>query len=288
MAVQIGILFAVVTLLSWGAADFFAKKGIDKVGHTTALLLNQAVAIGPIALFALLLYKVPVPTPQIILFVLAAGVLSFLGYFFLYKGLNKGHLSIVSPISASWFVITTLVASVLFGEVLSGMQVLGVAVVFAGIFLASTNLNDFRRHIGKGKSNGILEALLSMLTWGFAFALIKPVVTAEGPVVALLFSRIVGLGALFACIGLTKTKLAFPKGAILLFLVLAGLLDAVGFAGYNIGIDTQYIAIVAPIAAAYPAVTILLARFSLKEKIAKTQQIGVVAILAGLILILLQ
>ena len=36
-----GIVFAVAAMLSWGFADFFAKKAIDKIGFARALLENQ-------------------------------------------------------------------------------------------------------------------------------------------------------------------------------------------------------------------------------------------------------
>ena len=42
-----------------------------------------------------------------------------------------------------------------------------------------------------------------------------------------------------------------------------------------------------PIAATYPAVTIMLAYFFLKEKIVTNQKIGIIAILAGIALVAL-
>jgi drug/metabolite transporter (DMT)-like permease len=287
MAIEIGVLFAVATMLSWGAADYFAKKAIDKVGSVVALLLNQAIAIGPIVAFALLTAPMPALSVNLVLLVLITGVLSLLGYFYLYKGLSKGNLSVVSPISASWFVITALLAAILFTEILTPLHTAGILVVFAGVFLASTNLSEFRRSVGLGRSNGVLEALISMVTWGFAFALVKPIVDAAGPVMALLMTRIVAGGSLLLWTKAAKTQLSLPAKSVLMFLVAAGLLDAFGFAAYNIGVATQYVSVVSPIAAAYPAVSILLARFLLKEHLATTQKIGVVAILTGLALVAL-
>jgi transporter family protein len=206
MALEIGIFFALATLLSWGIADFFAKKAVDKIGHAAALIINQSIAIGPIFIYTILFFKLPPPTLSIVLISIVTGFLGFLGYFYFYKGLKKGNLSIVSPISASWFVITTLIASFIFQEALSPIQITGVVVVFVGIFLASTNLLEFRNNIGKGKSNGVFEALITMIAWGVAFAIIKPVVAAEGPIVALLFVRSIALLSMLTWIGTTKTN----------------------------------------------------------------------------------
>ena len=68
-------------------------------------------------------------------------------------------------------------------------------------------------------------------------------------------------------------------------IALAGLLDLLGFVAFNFGISTAYLSIVGPVAATYPAVTVVLAYFFLKEKIVGNQKVGVIAILAGLALI---
>jgi len=72
---------------------------------------------------------------------------------------------------------------------------------------------------------------------------------------------------------------------VLLLIVSAGLLDFLGFITFNLSMATDYVAVVSPIAATAPAVTIALAYFILKEKAVTNQKIGIIAILTGLILI---
>jgi drug/metabolite transporter (DMT)-like permease len=284
VAFEIGILLALATFIAWGAADFLAKKGVDKVGAVTSLLINQAAALGPILVIALVFSPLPTLSVNLVLLAAVTGLLGFVGYFFLYKGLRKGNLSVVSPISASWFVITTIVAMFLFNETLGVTQIVGVVVVFAGVFFASTNLSEFRRNITKSRSNGATEALVAMVAWGFAFAFIKPVVDMSGPFVALLLARAISFVFLFTYIGVTKTKLAAPNRRILFILISAGLLDAFGYAAFNVSVTTEFVSTISPITAAYPAVTLLLARVFLKEKLEQTQKIGVASILVGLVL----
>jgi drug/metabolite transporter (DMT)-like permease len=124
-----------------------------------------------------------------------------------------------------------------------------------------------------------------MITWGFAFALIKPIVNVAGPIMALMFTRIVAGVTLVAWIKVSKTKFSLPQRAFIVLLIIAGLLDALGFAAYNVGVSTQYVSIISPIAAAYPLVTILLAQFILREHITRNQKIGIAAILSGLVAI---
>ncbi len=75
MALEIGILFAIITMLSWGTADVFAKKAINKIGYKTALLLNQATAIVPLIVLAILFFKPPPLTPELILIIFSAGII---------------------------------------------------------------------------------------------------------------------------------------------------------------------------------------------------------------------
>lgn len=285
MVIEIGVLFAVATMLCWGTSDFLAKKAIDKVGYAAALLASQAIAIGPIIFYAVSSSPLPVLSFNLVLLALVAGVMGLLGYFYLYKGFKKGRLSVVSPISSSWFVITILIAATVFAETLTFLHVIGIIVVFTGVFLISTTLSEFRRSIAQCKTNGVIDALISMGAWGVAFALIKPIVGIAGPVMALMFTRVVSFSSMFLWVKATKIQISIPTTFIFIFIVLSGLLDALGLASYNLGVSTEFVSIVSPVAAAYPAVSILLARFFLKEQLILNQKIGVAAILTGLALV---
>jgi drug/metabolite transporter (DMT)-like permease len=70
-----------------------------------------------------------------------------------------------------------------------------------------------------------------------------------------------------------------------LFIATAGILDFLAFTAFNFSLNTQLVSIVSPIVATAPAVTIVLAYFFLKERIVSNQKLGIIAILAGLILI---
>ena len=59
MTLEIGILFAIGTMLSWGVADFFAKKAIDKTGFKVSLVINQSVSFVPIFIVAILFFRLP-------------------------------------------------------------------------------------------------------------------------------------------------------------------------------------------------------------------------------------
>lgn len=285
MALALGILLAIVALLSWGIADFFAKKAIDKVGYKTALLLNNATAFIPMIVLAVFFFKLPTFSIGLLLITVSAGVLAIIGYVFLYRGFQKGNVSVVSPISASWSVITTLLAVFIFQETLMPLQIIGVIAVFVGVFLASTNFGELKKSIREGRSSGISDGLISMIAWGITYTLLKPLTIAFGPITTLFFLRITAITILFSATKITKTKISIPTKLIYMFIAIAGLLDLLGFVAFNFSISSEFVSIVGPIAASAPAVTVILAYFFLKEKIVSNQKIGIIAILTGLALI---
>ena len=66
-----------------------------------------------------------------------------------------------------------------------------------------------------------------------------------------------------------------PRGGKgLLLLVAAGLLDSGGFVGFNLGVDAAPVALVAPIVAAHPIVTVALAVVLLRERPRSLQWVG--------------
>ncbi len=287
MALALGILFAITAMLSWGTADFFAKKAIDKLGYKISLLLNHLVAFVPLIILAILFFKLPPLTSELVLITISAGILGIIAYIFLYRGFQKGNISVVSPISASWSVITTLLAVLIFKETLMPLQIIGIIAVFIGIFFASTNFAEFKKSIRQGRSSGISDAIISMVAWGITYTLLKPMVTSFGPIISLLFLRIIALTILLSWTKLAPTKFSKPARLIFLFIALSGLLDLLGFAAFNFSVSTDLLSLVGPIAATYPAVTIVLAYFFLKEKIVTNQKIGIIAILAGIALVAL-
>lgn len=78
-----------------------------------------------------------------------------------------------------------------------------------------------------------------MVAWGFVFALIKPIVEATGPAMALLLTRVVAGPSLLLWVKATKTSFSFPSCALFIIIAIAGLLDAFGFASYNTGVATD-------------------------------------------------
>jgi len=286
MALDWGIALAVAAMVSWGVADFLAKKAIDQVGYRTSIVINQAVAFVPILFVTALFFRMPSFSPLLVGETILAGVTGVIGYIFFYRGFGKGNVSVIAPITASWSVITVLLASFLFAEALMPLQIIGVISVFIGVFFASTNFTELKKSVKIGGwSAGAADAVVAMIAWGISYALLKPITSTVGPVIALFLLKILAVTTLFSWIGVTKTKVSFPAKMIFLLLSVAGLLDFVAYLAFNFSLNTQYVSVASAIVATAPAITIALAYIFLKERVVRNQKLGIIAILVGLILI---
>ncbi len=286
MALDWGIALAVAAMVSWGVADFLAKKAIDQIGYKISIIINQAVAFVPAVIVAALFFKMPSFTPTLAFETVLAGVTGVVGYIFFYRGLGKGNVSVVAPITSSWSVITVLLAAFLFAEKLSPLQIVGVVAVFIGVFFASTNFAELKRSIKIGGwSAGAADGVIAMAAWGVSYALLKPITSAVGPVMALFLLKVLAIATILSFTGVAKTKLSLPAKIIVLLLGTAGLLDFFAYLAFNFSLNTQTVSVVSAIVATAPAITIVLAYFFLKERIVRNQKLGIIAILVGLVLI---
>ena len=99
-----------------------------------------------------------------------------------------------------------------------------------------------------------------MLTIGVAMGLIDQVTEAAGPMLAVLVVRSVSIVPTYAFVRFRRMGVRLPsERSGWTLLVAVGLLDAGAYVGYNLGVDSAPVAVIAPIAAAHPVATIALA-----------------------------
>lgn len=279
--ISAGILFAFVTMLSWGVADVFAKKAIEKTGEMKPLLYGQLIGTVPIMFYTAAFLSIPLISLEILAVGVISGFLVITAYLSFYKGMKKGSLAIVNPITGSYLLVTTLLGMIFFQEILKLHHLIAIVLVFAGAFLASADLKKIKLRIVPG----VPEAVFAMLGFGIGLFLIKFVSVATGAIISFLILRIVGLLILLAYSSISRIDIRLPNGNPLGYIILVGVLDAVGQLGYNAAIMREQISLVAPLIAGFPAVTVVLAILFLKERPALNQKAGIVSILAGLVLI---
>ena len=266
-------------MFAWGTGDMLARYATIRLGGPAVALIVLAVGIAPPLALGLSRYPSleAVTGASFIALAVVAGLLFSMGYVFFYRGLERGMISIVSPLSASWLAVTTVLAAILFNETIGWAKGGLIALVLLGIALTSV------RGEGGVPLAGVWYGIAAMLTFGVAFTLWKPLVEEVGPYVAVVSVRTVATVALGSYLVLRRPVGAdFTRNATLL-VITAAVLDSMGFVSYNLGIEREDVSLIAPISAAYPVVTLVLAWVLLRERLSPVRMTGIVVLLSAVI-----
>lgn len=289
-------LFIAVTaglggMLGWGAADFFAKKTIDRIGPITSLVWAHLAGTSIfviVALVALLTgHDLTMPdTTSAWLALAGEGVLQMIVYWFAYQGFEKGKVSVMNPIFASYSGLVALF-SILFLSDNFGIAV-GVALVliFAGNIVLNLDFAELRTTRRVALTPGVKEMTVAAILAAVWTILWDRYVGGRDALVSALWMYAFMTLAAFVLALLTKTKLRGVKSDLWKFLILMGLGEAVAYLSISWGYgSTSKTSIVALISGSFSVPTLILAYLFLKERITRLQLVSVMVILAGIVVL---
>lgn len=287
MALTEGLLLALVTMFSWGIADFIIIGPVKKIGKIPTLLVSGVGGVVALATYALLFQETLVFTAHASLLSLASGFLDLFGLYMFYRSMEKGKLSLVAPIANSWSVIAIAVGFVLFFQIPTTMQLIGAAVVITGLMLASVRINKITTNPGDGVATGVPEAFVALVSWGISHSVIKIPANEIGWLSAsavFLVAQLILISFVFVE---RKISVADTMSKSFASAFLAGLLLALGNISYINGVSSTHFSIVAPVASSAPVITVMLAFMLMKERLTKFQYAGVASVIAGIIIMAL-
>lgn len=282
------ILPGILSMLCWGIAIYLAATVSRKIGNVLTLFWMQlfGLAVGiPYFLWNIREFHyslIPTFLP-VLTFIALFQVVAYLAF---YRGMEKGLVSLVSPLGSTWSLVTAVLGVIVYHEILETHQLLAVTSIIIGILIISVNLTSIFQTKKIEFLTGVREGILSMLGWGVAwFLTVIPTRNLDWFLPVFLF-RIILIIMLAAYIALRKQSFVPQKSHLpLLPLLIIGLFDMLAFMSLSIGISQTNSSIIAPIASANTIVVIGLAVVFLKEKLKFNQMIGIIGILIGIILI---
>jgi drug/metabolite transporter (DMT)-like permease len=272
----LAVALSLCASMSWGLADFAAGFKSRRIGVLT--VLTWVEASGLIVTLAIIVATAePLPDGRTALYAVIAGAagVSALGAF--YRALSVGTMSIVAPISATGVMLPVIVG-LASGDTMTVLIGLGIAVTIVGVLLASREEVD---ELGSGGPNrqAIVLALAAAVGFGLYFTFAD--VAADGSVLWLLAAgRIVALPFIIT-LGRRARQPLIPSPTDRWQLLLIGVADLAATALYGMATTRGALSVVSVIGSLYPVITVLLARAVLKERLSRTQTIGVALALAG-------
>ena len=273
------LLWGLASAICWGVADMFGRSASMRVGSPTVAWAIQGMGALP-ALAGVLVFGSPwgsLATADYAALAVSVAALFSVGYIVFYRGLARGLVSIVSPVSAGYVVVTALLSAVFLHETIGIDRWALILVILAGIALAST------RGRSRATLSGVAHGLIAMTVMGIAFTLWKPMVDVAGAYLAVVSVRVISAGMLGGFLAAMRAPWSPFRNGAGVFVLVAALLDSVGFIVFNLGIERNPVSLIIPVAAAYPVVTVALAWVLLRERLARPQVAGIAVVLVGVV-----
>jgi drug/metabolite transporter (DMT)-like permease len=277
----LSILFAICSMVAFGCADFTAKVLLRNVSVYRTVFLSQLIGFLPFLGIALA-YDFAAPDQTLLALAALSGLLSAILLFSLYKALSLGRAMLVMPICSCQTIVAVVLSIVILRETLSGLQTCLIAGVFFGILLVAVEQSK-ATSISK---MGLAYTLVVVIVGGGVTIFQKWVSISSHPLIGFMFIRlfmVVGLATLFLKFDEPSQTPIPPKGYVAIAFL--GVLETVAFFATFMGFRAGFVSIVSPIANSSAAITVILARIILKERIVFHQKIGVLAIIVCIALL---
>src|ERR1700723_3062809 len=262
-----GILLALAAAVLYGSSDFGGGLASRHLGSLRVSIVVSAVAT-VLAWAVLILAGGPGPSLRAVAWGLASGLAGGAGTLVLYRGLARGQMSVVGPLSAVGAAVVPVVAGVALGERPTLLSVAGVLVALPAIVLVAAS-GSVRGKLG---AKGLLDGLAAGLAFGILFIGLAqagpngglcPVASEQpGP---LLITLAVAVKA--------RPPLRIPFRAAGLP-VLAGACGMAATLTYFYATHFSMLAVAAVLVSLYPGVTVLFARTLLHERFTLAQRAG--------------
>ena len=208
---------------------------------------------------------------------LLAGFGNVGGLILTYMALRSGKVALVAPITSTEGAIAALI-SVVAGEKLAAASAVTLAVIVAGILLASTGHGPAAEGARTSGPTTIVLALLSAAAFGASLYAVGRVGRDLPIAWALLPARAVGVGLVAVPLALSS-RLRLRRAAVPLVLA-GGSCEVIGIASYTIG-ARHGIAVSAVLTSQFGALAALVGFFLFRERLTRLQVLGVAAIAVG-------
>lgn len=276
----LAVLLGLVSAAFYGAADFFGGVATRRSSIYSVVVISQLV--GFVLLLVATVFVPSHATASDYAWGFAGGICGGVGLALLYHALSIGKMGVVSPITAVLAAALPVVLGVeARHETLAWFQSAGVVVALVAIVLISLSFDEHGKM--EFATAGVREAIAAGIVIG-GFYLCLGLTHPDSGVQPILAARLASAALLIVVALVARARLR-PASGVFPLIALAGVLDMTANVLYVLATRTGFLSIAAVLTSLYPASTVLLARFVLREHLHAVQKFGVVLALAGVALI---
>ena len=284
------LLMALLTLFLWGIADLFYKKGNNEEEKYSHLKTGMIVGfiMGIHAIIYMIVKQVSLDFLAILKY-LPVSLCYIISMVIGYKGLKYINLSISSPIQNSSGIITSILLCIIFKVSLSFYEIIGLSLMTIGVWILSymENKENKKIVIKKIGLTAIIFPIMYLIIDGAGTFLDAvyldhlELISEDMALISYEFTFLVYGIIMYIYLKYKKEKVVILKEKNK---ILAAIFETLGQFTYVFAISSHSV-ITAPIVGCYCAVSVLLSRIILKEKMNKWQYLALILILSGIILL---
>jgi drug/metabolite transporter (DMT)-like permease len=276
------VLLALAASITYGAADFTGGITTRRSAPLVVVLLSQLAGLVLLLLLAPML-GVHGFIASDIGWGVAGGIVGGAGVMLLYRGLATGRMSVVAPVTALEAAAVPVVFGLVTGERPGPVPLAGIALGFVAVGLVSWS-SEHPEGPQRGLAQpGLLDALGAGLAFGVFFILLSR--ASSGNALWVLVGVKVGsVSIATAGLSMFRQDLRVSRSTFWLIAV-AGFFDMGANLLYLLATRSGLLSLVAVLTSMYPATTVVLARFVLKERLEKIQLSGLTLALMAILMI---
>ena len=273
------ILLALLTACVYGTADYLGGRATRRVPAMVVTFVGQ---LGGMVVLVIAAFSsgVAVPPANDWWWSAAAGLVGSTGLLAFYRAMSSGHMTVAAPIAAVLNASIPVVAGLLMGERPGVLALVGIPLAVVSIALVSDVLGPGHH---RAPRNVVMLAAVGGTSFGLILVFLHQTSDGSGvwPVLIMRFVSTPWMALLILrnrpSFGDVKANKALVFGS--------GILDSLANWFYVLAVRHGLLSVVSVIVTLYPASTMVLATTVDKERIHRSQAVGILLAAVALVLI---
>ena len=275
---MLGVFLGLLSSVAWGVSDFLGGLQARRISAFSVLLVSQPFGLLLAFAVALVAGDEGLPAREAAI-AAAAGMIVVIALGAFYRAMALGSVSVVATIGALGIMVP-FIGGLAQGESPAAGAIAGAVVAITGVVLASRAPDPEWRAAGRA---AVGLAAFAALGFGTFFLLVDAAAEHD-PAWTIAAARTGGVTMLLLAALFIRPSMRIPRDMWPALLAI-GTCDVLANTLFAVATTHGLLALVGVVGSLYSAVTVLLARFVLGERLARAQQAGVVLALGGVALI---